>query len=165
MLFIGYSVLRFLVCENRFMVMRGLSLAACLLVAMGDARAAEPLVGTWKLESQELNGAKGNFDPLTLRIGQKGDKLAFAFSVPINNVHYLSMSYLVRLDGTEGDVKNGQGEMLGTIKIVKTGGGRYKFTLSGANRPQSSGTLTVSPDGKHLTSESNGLIQVFARAG
>jgi hypothetical protein len=55
--------------------------------------------------------------------------------------------------------------MLGTIKIVKTGGGRYKFTLSGANRPQSSGTLTVSPDGKHLTSESNGLIQVFARAG
>ena len=72
------------------------------------------------------------------------------------------MSYLVRLDGTEGDVKNGQGEKLGTIKMVKLGAGRYRFTLSGANRPQSSGTLTVSSDGKHLTSESNGLIQVFA---
>jgi hypothetical protein len=144
------------------MVTRVLTLAVCLLVGVGAAFAAEPLVGTWKLESQELNGAKGNFDPLTLRVGQKGDTLAFAFSVPINNVHYLSMSYIVRLDGTEGDVKNGQGEKLGTIKMVKTGGGRYKFTLSGANRPQSSGTLSVSPDGKHLTSESNGLVQVFA---
>lgn len=145
------------------MVTRVLTLAVCLLVGAGSAFAAEPLVGTWKLESQELNGAKGNFDPLTLRIGQKGDTLAFAFSVPINNVHYLSMSYVVRLDGTEGDVKNGQGEKLGTIKIFKTGGGRYKFTLSGANRPQSLGTLSVSADGKHLTSESNGLVQVFAR--
>ena len=145
--------------------MRVLSLLACFLITMGDARAAEPLAGTWRLERQELNGEKGNFDPLTLRIAQSGDKLAFAFSVPINNVHYLSISYLVRLDGAEGDVKNGQGEKLGTIKMVKAGAGRYKFTLSGANRPQSSGTLTVSPDGKHLTSESNGLIQVFARAG
>jgi hypothetical protein len=144
------------------MVLRFVVLVGCLLAVTGSALAAEPLVGTWKLESQEMNGAKGNFDPLTLRIGQKGDTLAFAFSVPINNVHYLSMSYLVRLDGTEGDVKNGQGEKLGTIKVIKTGGGRYKFTLSGANRPQSSGTLTVSADGKHLTSESNGLVQVFS---
>ena len=144
------------------MVLRFVVLVGCLLAVTGSALAAEPLVGTWKLESQEMNGAKGNFDPLTLRIGQKGDTLAFAFSVPINNVHYLSMSYLVRLDGTEGDVKNGQGEKLGTIKVIKTGGGRYKFTLSGANRPQSSGTLTVSADGKHLTSESSGLVQVFS---
>src|SRR5580704_12038672 len=143
-------------------LVRVLTAVACLLVVIGYARAAEPLAGTWRLERQEMNGAKSNFDPLTLRIGQKGDTLAFAFSVPINNVHYLSMSYLVRLDGTEGDVKNGQGEKLGTIKMVKAGAGRYKFTLSGANRPQSSGTLTVSPDGKHLTSESNGLLQVFA---
>ena len=144
--------------------MRVLTLAVCLMVAIGDARAAEPLAGTWRLERQELNGEKSNFDPLTLRISQSGDKLAFAFSVPINNVHYLSMSYSVRLDGREGDVKNGQGEKLGAIRITKTGGGRYKFTLTGTNRPQTSGTLTVSPDGKHLTSESNGLIQVFARA-
>src|ERR1035438_8002751 len=89
-------------------VMRVLTLAVCLMVAIGDARAAEPLAGTWRLERQELNGEKNTFDPLTLRISQSGDKLAFAFSVPINNVHYLSMSYSVRLDGTEGDVKNGQ---------------------------------------------------------
>jgi hypothetical protein len=153
--------------------MRVLSLLACFLLAIGGARAAEPLAGTWRLERQELNGEKGNFDPLTLRIGQSGDKLAFAFSVPINNVHYLSMSYTVRLDGTEADVKNGEGERLGTIKITKAGGSRYKFTLTGPNRPQTSGTLTVSPDGKSLTCESDAvqagrnvhLMQVFARAG
>jgi len=135
-----------------------------MLAAVGSAWAAEPLTGTWLLERQELNGAQNNFDPLTLRIGEKGDKVAFAFSVPINNVHYLSMSYIVRLDGTEGDVKNGQGEKLGVIKVTKTGAGQYKFTLTGTNRPQSSGTLSVAADGKHLTSESNGLLQVFARS-
>jgi hypothetical protein len=155
------------VCENVWIVSRtyvSAKITILALVAAGYARGAEPLVGTWRLERQELNGDKSNFDPLTLRISQSGDKLAFAFSVPINNVHYLSMSYSVRLDGTEGDVKNGQGEKLGAIKITKTGGGRYKFTLTGSNRPQTSGTLTVSPDGKHLTSESNGLIQVFTRS-
>jgi hypothetical protein len=138
--------------------------AVVSMLMVGSAWAAEPLVGTWLLERQELNGAKSNFDPLTLRIGEKGDKVAFAFSVPINNVHYLSMTYIVGLDGTEGDVKNGQGEKLGVIKVTKTGAGQYKFTLSGTNRPQSSGSLSVAPDGKHLTSESNGLLQVFARA-
>jgi len=141
--------------------MRALILSA--LISMGTVWAAEPLVGTWVLERQELNGDKTNFEPLTLRIGQSGDKLAFAFSVPVNNVHYVSMSYTVRLDGTEADVKNGQGEKLGTIKMTKAGASQYKLVLMGANRPQSSGKLTVSPDGKHLTSVSGGLMQVFSR--
>ncbi|MGD0299913.1 MAG: hypothetical protein ABSE86_22705 [Bryobacteraceae bacterium] len=152
-------------------MMRVLAAAVGLLVAVGLARAGEPIAGTWRLERQELNGEKGNFDPLTLRIAQSGDKLAFAFSVPINNIHYVSMTYTVRLDGTEADVKNGQGEKLGTIKLTKAGS-RYKFILSGANRPQTSGTLTVSPDGKSLTCESDAvqggrnvhLMQLFSRA-
>ena len=86
-------------------MMRVLAAAVGLLVAVGLARAGEPIAGTWRLERQELNGEKGNFDPLTLRIAQSGDKLAFAFSVPINNIHYVSMTYTVRLDGTEADVK------------------------------------------------------------
>ncbi|HLK19655.1 MAG TPA: hypothetical protein VKT81_11890 [Bryobacteraceae bacterium] len=140
------------------------AIMAALGLAAISAWAAEPLDGTWLLERQELNGTKSNFDPMTLRIGEKGNQVAFAFSVPINNVHYLSMSYVVKLDGSEGDVKNGQGEKLGVIRMTKVGAGQYKFTLSGTNRPQSTGTLTVAPDGKHLTSESNGLLQVFARA-
>ncbi len=140
---------------------RVLILAA--LVFMANARAAEPLVGTWLLERQELNGAKTNFEPLTLRISQSGDNFSFAFSVPVNKVHFVSMSYTVRLDGTEADVKNGQGEKIGAIKITKAGGSQYNLTLSGPNRPQTSGQLTVSADGKHLTSESGHLIQVFSR--
>jgi hypothetical protein len=141
------------------------------LVSLGYARAAEPLVGTWRLERQELNGEKTNFEPLTLRISQSGDRFAFAFSVPVNRVHYVSMSYTVRLDGTEADVKNGQGEKLGVIRVTKAGASQYKLILSGQDRPQTSGKLSISPDGKNLTSESDAvqagrpvhLMQLFSR--
>lgn len=152
---------------------RAMVMAAAILfqAAAGSAWAAEPLVGTWRLERQELNGEKANFEALTLRITKSGDKLAFAFSVPVNNVHFVSMSYEVRLDGTEADVKNGQGATVGTIKMTSTGASLYKLTLSGPNRPQTSGKLSVSADGKTLTSESDAaqaghpahLVQVFSR--
>ncbi len=135
------------------------------------ARAAEPLVGVWRLERQELNGEKTNFEPLTLRIAQSGDRLAFAFSVPVNNIHYVSMRYVVRLDGSAAEVKNGQGEKVGTIRMTKVGATRYTLTLMGPNRPQTSGKLDVSPDRKNLTSESDvvqaghpvHLLQLFSR--
>src|ERR1700693_1468837 len=94
---------------------RSVVVAGLLMVT--EAWAAEPWVGVWRLERQELNGEKTDFEPLTLRIAQSVDRLAFAFSVPVNNIHYVSMRYVVRLDGTEADVKNGQGEKLGTIKM------------------------------------------------
>jgi hypothetical protein len=145
-------------------------IVTALLMVTG-ARAAEPLVGVWRLERQELNGEKTDFEPLTLRIAQSGERLAFAFSVPVNNIHYVSMRYVVRLDGSEGDVKNGQGEKVGTIRMTKAGASRYTLTLMGPNRPQTSGKLAVSPDGKSLTSESDvvqggrpaHLMQLFSR--
>ena len=113
-----------------------------------------PLVGTWRLNSQEVNGQKTtNAEPLTLRITQSGDKLNFAFSVPVNNVYFVSMSYAVKLDGSEADVKNANGEKIGTVQIMPAGPSQYKITLKGPNRPDSSGKLIVSADGKTLTSE------------
>ena len=118
-----------------------------------SAAPPEPLVGTWRLERQEINGEKTNFEPLTLKITQAGDQLAFAFSLPINNVYLVSMTYTLRLDGTEADVKNERGEKVGTIQMRSDGPSQYKLVLKGPNRPDSSGELTVSPDGKSLTSE------------
>jgi hypothetical protein len=112
-----------------------------------------PLVGTWRLDSQEVNGQKTNPEPLTLRITQSGDKLNFAFSVPVNNVYFVSMSYAVKLDGSEADVKNANGDKIGTVQINPAGPFQYRITLKGANRPDSSGKLTVSANGKTLTSE------------
>ena len=119
------------------------------------AWAAEPLAGTWRLESQEVNGEKSNSEPLTLKITPAGDKLTFAFSVPVNNVYFVSMTYTLRLDNTEAEVKNGQGEKVGSIQMTSAGPSQYKLTLKGPNRPDSSGKLTVSADGKTLTSEAD----------
>jgi hypothetical protein len=113
----------------------------------------EPLVGTWRLESQEINGEVVRFEPLTLKVTQSGDRLAFAFSVPVNDIYFVSMSYTLRLDGTAADVTNGRGEKLGAIEMRSDGPSQYKLVLKGPNRPDSSGKLTVSADGKSLTSE------------
>ena len=133
--------------------MRRAIVLAAIVVYQVLAAAPEPLVGTWRLDRQEINGAAINFEPLTLKITQTGDRLAFAFSVPVNNVYFVSMSYTLRLDGTEADVKNGRDEKVGTIQMRPDGPSQYKLALKGPNRPDSSGKLTVSADGKSLTSE------------
>src|SRR5271170_3234924 len=129
--------------------------AALVLVAAAVCSAPDPLVGTWRLDSQEVNGQKSNAEPLTLKVTQSGDMLAFAFSVPVNNVYFVSMTYSVKLDGSEAEVKNSKGEKIGTIQLTGGGPSQYKLILKGPNRPDSAGKLTVSPDGKTLTSETD----------
>jgi hypothetical protein len=129
--------------------------AAVVVLAAAVHAAPEPLLGTWRLDSQEVNGQKTNSEPLTLKVSQSGDKLAFAFSVPVNNVYFVSMTYTVKLDGMEADVKNAQGDKVGTIQMTLGGPSQYKLILKGPNRPDSAGMLTVSPDGKTMTSQTD----------
>jgi hypothetical protein len=144
----------------------------CLvLMTPGFSAAAEPLVGTWRLDHQEINGAQTDSDPLTLKVSQSGDKLTFAFSIPVNNVYFVSMSYTLKLDGSEAEVTNAQGEKMGTVQMTRDAALRYKLILKGQNRPDSSGRITVSADGKILTSEADTMkagralhsTQVFKR--
>jgi hypothetical protein len=65
------------------------------------------------------------------------------------------MSYTVKFDGTQADVKNVRGEKVGTVQMTKVGPSRYKLVMKGPNRPDTFGQLTVSADGKMLTSESD----------
>jgi hypothetical protein len=116
--------------------------------------AAEALVGTWRLSRQEINGQAGEFEPLTLQVAQAGDRFSFAFSVPINEIYFVSLTYTVRLDGSAADIKNANAQKIGTMQMTR-GGGQYKFTMKGPGRPDSLGTLTVSADGKTLVSESD----------
>jgi hypothetical protein len=129
--------------------------AATILLATAAFAAPDPLLGTWRLDSQEVNGQKTNSEPLTLKVTQAGDKLAFAFSVPVNDVYFVSMTYTVKLDGSEADVKNAKGDKVGTIEMSPGGPSQYKLILKGPNRPDSAGKLTVSPDGKTLISETD----------
>jgi hypothetical protein len=131
------------------------AVTAAIQAAMVHAWAADPLLGTWRLDRQEVNGEKTNSGPLTLKVSQTGDKLEFAFSVPVNNVYHVSMTYTLKLNGDEADVRNAHGEKVGTVRMTSGGASQYKLTLKGPNRPDSSGLLTVSPDGKTMTSEAD----------
>ena len=133
-------------------------MAICVSMALlGTAAyaASDPLIGNWRLESQEINGQPSKADTLTLRITQEGDKLRFAFSVPINNVYFVSMTYTVKPDGSVGEVKNSKGETMGTVELTSSGPSEYKLVLKGTNRPDSNGKITLSADGKTLISEQN----------
>ena len=149
---------------------RALGLAFVLLLPLAAA-APEPLVGTWRLERQEINGEKVNFEPLTLKVSQSGGQLTFAFSVPVNNVYFVSMSYSLTLNNGEADIKNGRGEKVGTIQMKTDGPAQYRLVMKGSNRPNSSGKLVVSSDGKSLTSDADSeqsghavhSTQVFSR--
>ena len=151
---------------------RALAGAAIFLLATAQAWAVEPLVGRWLLKSQEVGGQQTDADPLTLRIVQRGNEFEFGYSVPVNNIQFVSMSFASRLDGAEADVKNSQGNKIGTVKVSKAGAGIYKVVLEGPNRPSAAGTMKVSSDGKTLTSESDANVpgrgpththQIFSR--
>jgi len=142
------------------------------LLAATQAWAAEPLVGLWRLVSQEVGGQKMDADQLTLRVLQSGSSLEFAYSLPVNGIQFVSMRFSSRLDGSEGDVKNANGNKIGTVKVSKGEGSEYKVILQGENRPTANGTMKVSADGKTLTCESDSktpqqenrhTVQVFSR--
>jgi hypothetical protein len=133
---------------------------ALMLVIVSSAlssslSAAEPLIGTWRLQRQELNGQVADAEPLALQITQAGDRFSFAFSVPINEIYFVTLSYAARLDGSDTDIKDANGQKIGTIQIQRSSAGQYKLVMKGPNRPDSQGTLTVSADGKTLISESD----------
>jgi len=136
--------------------MRALVLAFCLalLTLASPVSAADPLVGTWRLQRQEVNGQESRVDPLVLQISEAGDALTFAFSVPLPDVYMVTATYTARLDGSSADIMNGSGQKMGSVQITRGGAGRYPLTMTGPDRPDSRGALTLSADGKTLVSES-----------
>jgi hypothetical protein len=117
------------------------------------ASAAEPLVGLWRLQAQEIDGQRSDAQPMVLQISEDGDKLKFAFSVPMPDIYFVTTSYTVRLDGSSAAILNGNGQQMGTVQMTRTAAGHYSLTMKGPNLPESQGTLVVSPDGKMLVSE------------
>jgi hypothetical protein len=150
---------------------RALGLAILLLT--GPARAAEPLLGRWLLVSQEVGGQKTEVEELTLRIVMRAQTFEFGYSVPVNNIQFVSLRFAARPDGTEADVTNGNGQEIGTAKLTKSSALQYKLVIQGRNKPTASGTMTVSADHKTLTWESESkqsgrsavtrTVQVYSR--
>jgi hypothetical protein len=150
---------------------RALGLAIVLLA--GPARAAEPLLGRWLLVSQEVGGQKTEIDKLTLRIVMRGQTLEFGYSVPVNDIQFVSLRFAARPDGSEADVTNANGQKIGTAKVTKSSDLQYRLVIQGQNKPTATGTMTVSADHKTLTWDSESkqpgrstvtrTIQVYSR--
>ena len=136
-------------------IARAIVLSIGLTTAVSPLWAAEPLVGLWRLQRQEINGAATEFEPLALQISQTGDRLRFAFSVPLPDVYFVTMTYTLRLDGSSADIMNANDQKVGTIQMTRSGPRQYALTMKGQNRPDSQGKLTISPDGKTLVSEAD----------
>ena len=150
-----------------------LALVLTTMPAISPAWAAEPLVGRWLLTSQQVGGQTMPIDELTLRITPSGQMLEFAYSVPVRDIQFVSLRFAAKPDGTQADVTDANGKKVGTVKVTKTSPARYKVVLEGQGRPTASGGMTVSADGKTLTSESDStkpgqtaathMVQVFVR--
>jgi len=145
-----------------------------LLAMIAPVWGAEPLAGHWLLKTQEVGGQRrDNPDPLLLRVTPSGNALEFAYSVPVTDVQFVALKFTPRLDGTEADMINSQGTKIGSVKVTKPGPRQYKIVIRGPNRPSATGTMTVSADGKTLTSTSDSeasdkapathTVQVFSR--
>lgn len=147
------------------------TLAAIFVPAMV---AAEPIQGRWLLVSQEVAGNKTPVaEQLTLRVNPSGPALEFAYSTPVNDIQFVSLRFAARTDGSAADVTDSNGKKIGSVKVTRTGASQYRIVLEGQNRPTANGSMTVSPDGKTLTSQSDSkapgrgdtihTVQVFAR--
>ncbi len=132
-----------------------LVLSIGLQTLASPSSAAEPLVGLWHLEQQEINGQVSSFEPMALQVSETGNRLTFAFSVPLPDIYFVTATYTVSLDGTSADIVNGYGQKVGTIQMTRGGARQYKLTMKGPGKPDSQGTLTLSVDGKTLVSESD----------
>ena len=128
--------------------------AALLILATSLARAGEPIAGKWLLKHQEVAGKETTSNPLTLAITPAGKSLDFAFIVTVNEKPVVSLKFTTPLDGSAAEVTGGDGKQMGTAKVSRDGGS-YKVLMEGAGRPAVTTHMTVSPDGKTLTSESD----------
>jgi hypothetical protein len=137
------------------------------------APAPEPIVGRWLLVSQELGGQKTPIDDLTLRVTASPKGLDFAYSVPVRDIQFVSMRFTAKPDGSPADVIDANSRKVGVAKVKKTGPKAYTVTLEGNGRPTANGKMSISADGKTLTSQSDStkpgqtsiihMVQVFSR--
>jgi len=78
------------------------------LLGLAQARAEEPLVGTWQMIYQRFGDMKEKPLPLAMRITQSGTALRFEYLK--GREQQLTMSFTVHLDGSEAEVKTGNGD-------------------------------------------------------
>ena len=75
--------------------------------------------------------------------------------MPLPDIYFVTISYTLRLDGSGADIMDGNSQKVGTIQMTRSGPGQYQLTMKGPNKPETQGKISISADGKTLTSESD----------
>jgi hypothetical protein len=140
------------------------------LCALAPAWAAEPLVGTWQMISQTMNGSNVRPLPIAIKITQ-ASATSLTFTYVSGREEQVKMAFTVRLNGTAAPIINETGAQIGTARLTKSGD-KYELVLQRPGRPPEPGTLVLSDKNLILTcsSETMGpdrvathIVQQFAR--
>jgi hypothetical protein len=149
-----------------------LRIVAASLIFCLAAIGAEPIEGVWLMKKQEITGREGTANPMQLRVTQTVQGLEFAYAMIADSAPVVTIRFTAKLDGTECEVNDKSGAVIGSARLKKAGPSEYSLQMRPANRPPSVGMLRVSADRKTLTSESDTddsrqgrihAVQVFAR--
>jgi hypothetical protein len=136
------------------------ALLALLLVL--PLSAADGFVGTWKMRP---SGAPGTQTTQVQTITQVGDAVKVDVDIDMGNGTKMSMTYTMKLDGTEVPVYSG-GKVVMMMGAKRTGSNVWEGSMSN-NGTTTQFKTTLSADGKVLTSESTSgsmkLRSVFDR--
>ena len=135
-----------------------LALAALAITSATVAFAADNSVGTWK-----LNLAKSKYSPGPLPVKSlnatreaDGDGVKVTTTGERADGSAINATYTAKFDGSPASV-SGQGAPYDTISLKQVNANTFTYeTKNSANKYHASGRLTVSADGKTLTTKAKG---------
>jgi hypothetical protein len=132
------------------------AIALFVLVGSSTLRAADnPLVGTWK-----LNTEKSKFDPgpapksLTRTIVAEGDGVKYTFEGVAADGTAISYGFSVHFDGKDNPVTGSMSAGADNISAKRTDANHYVATLKKAGKVVGTSQVSVSADGKTTTVDS-----------
>lgn len=135
-------------------VIRMLLAGATLALASLAAHAADPVIGTWT-----LNTAKSKFSgpapkSSTRTYVAQGDKIVMNVKTVMADGNEVSQSSTYTLDGKDAPFIGSP--TWDTLSVTKSGPNSAKFVQKKGGKVVGTGTRTVSPDGRTLTLAQHG---------
>jgi hypothetical protein len=135
-----------------------------VLAGTALAQAADPQVGTWK-----LNVAKSKFDPgpaptsMTRTVVAQGNGVKYSFEGVGADGKPVAYNFSVNFDGKDNPIMGSMPAGADTISAVRKGDSSFEATLKKGGKVIGTSKVTVSKDGKVTTVETHGTTAAGAK--